>query len=211
MMQIRKRLFEGEALLGVQRIEGDRDELLSKLPISQQESARNHIEQMGSDRRVNEWLATRVLLYDLTGKDVSILYHENGSPYLSDHSCNISISHSNNCVAVFLSASLQVGVDIEGVSERIFKIRERFISDEESIDSENELIHLLLHWSGKETLSKLMNESEVDFKEHLRIKPFVPEQEGIFEAIELKTPEQRTYSVNYKVSKDMVLTWAVYE
>ena len=206
---MRKRVFDGEVLLGIQRIEGDRDILLSQLPVRQQESARRHVEEMGSDRRVNEWLASRVLLYDLTGKDVSVLYHDNGSPYLSDHSCNISISHSNNYVAVLLSATLQVGVDIEGISERIFKIKERFINDEESIDLDNELIHLLLHWSGKETLFKLMNKSEVDFKEHLHIMPFVPAEEGVFEAMELRTAKQRRYSVNYEVFEDVVLTWAV--
>ncbi len=207
-MRIYKRLFDEQALLAVRLIEDDRDSLLGQLPESQREEACEHIEEMGSDRRVNEWLATRVLLHDLTGKDVSILYHDNGSPYLSDQSCNISISHSKDYVAVLLSATLQVGVDIEGISDRIYNIKERFIDTSEYISKDNELIHLLLHWSAKETLFKLMKESEVDFKEHLRITPFSPEQHGVFEARELKTPMRRKFQVHYEVYDDLVLTWA---
>lgn len=211
MMQICKKFLDNRVLLGVQGIEGNRDSLLEKLPVTQREDARCHIMKMGSDRRVNEWLATRVLLYELTGKDVSILYHDDGSPYLSDDSCNISISHSNDYVAVLLSSTLKVGVDIEGISERIFKIRERFVNEEEFIDTDNELIHLLLHWSGKETLFKLMKKREVDFKKHLFVVPFKPKQSGVFEAIELRTALKRRFEVHYEVFDDLVLTWATVE
>ena len=208
-MRIHERFYEGEVLLGVQLIEGDRDALLMRLPEGQQHDLLSHVEEMGSDRRVKEWLATRVLLYELLGREVTILYHDNGSPYLSDGSYNISISHSRDYVAVLLSPSMHVGVDIEGVSERIYKIKERFVDESEYVAEDNELIHLLLHWSAKETLFKLMNESEVDFKEHLRIMPFVPEQEGVFEAMELKTLSRKKFQVHYGVYKDLVLTWAV--
>lgn len=208
-MLVRNENINNNALLGIKNITGSRDELLERLSGKQQEDAYAQIASMGSDRRVMEWLTTRVMLLEMLGKDIAILNSEEGKPYLSDYSYNISISHSIDYVAVLLSKDYRVGVDIEKISDRIFKIRDRFVSDKEFIGAGNSLIHLLLHWSAKETMFKFLNEVEVDFREHLFVHPFEPKEKGTLEATEYRTPAKKTYKINYELFEDNVLTWLV--
>ena len=72
------------------------------------------------------------------------------------------------------------------------KVASRFIrSDEEPAMMEGDEVYaLLLHWSAKEALFKLVGVEEVDFIRHLRIFPFSLSEEGEFEACEYRTGRQ---------------------
>lgn len=50
------------------------------------------LELIRTEQRRREWLASRVLLQELTGGSALIAYHPNGAPYLSGSSLHISIS-----------------------------------------------------------------------------------------------------------------------
>lgn len=95
-------------------------------------------------------------LQELTGGSALIAYHPNGAPYLSGSSLHISISHTKGYAAVLLQDHPAAGIDIEYRSERVSRIRSRFMNPEEEagIDKEYETEHLLLHWCAKETLLK---------------------------------------------------------
>ena len=84
-----------------------------------------------SEGRKSEWLSVRVLLKELTGSEPDILYHDNGAPYLPESSLHISISHTKGFAAVLLSPNKPVGIDIEYRSERIHRIKSRFLSETE--------------------------------------------------------------------------------
>lgn len=208
-MIIRKEHIGDYALLGIKKITGNRDELFQKLSIRQREEAQAGISNMRSERRVVEWLATRVLLSEMLDGEPIIENNSDGRPFLMDNSYHISISHTRDYVAVLLSKNYQVGIDIETISDRICRIKERFISEKEYIDDQNQVVHLLLHWSAKETIFKLLNENEVDFKEHLLVSSFMPKQKGTFEIYETKSKLSKTYTINYEILSDAVLTWAV--
>lgn len=208
-MIIRKEHIGNTALLGIQKIVGSKDELFNRLSPKQQEEAEQTISNMKSERRVIEWLATRVLLSELLEGDPMIENSSDGRPFLSDGSYHISISHTKDYVAILLSEKFQVGIDIETISDRICRIRERFVSEQEYIDEKNDVIHLLLHWSAKETMFKLLNESEVDFKKHLLISHFTPQQKGTFEVCETRSKQQKHFTIHYEIFPDAVLTWAI--
>ncbi len=83
-------------------------------------------------------------------------------------------------------------------------------SDEEPAMMEGDEVYaLLLHWSAKEALFKLMGVEEVDFIRHLRIFPFSLSEEGEFEACEYRTGRQERYRVRYVTHPDFVLTWII--
>lgn len=111
-------------------------------------------------------------------------------------------------MAVVLSAERTVGIDIEQYRDKILRLAGKFMSDEEleSVDSEHEIYHLLLHWSAKESLFKVMGEQDIDFKEHLRVYPFNLKEKGTFEVQEFKTLAQRKYTVRYRTDADFVIT-----
>ncbi len=167
------------------------------------------VERYGKSR-LHEWLAVRVLLKTLCGEEKEIAYHPSGRPYLKDDSYYISISHTRGYVAVALHPSREVGLDIEQYGTRVKKVSSRFIrpDEEPSVRNGDEIYTLLIHWSAKETLFKLMNTAEVDFIEHLHILPFTPTESGCFQAREYRTEELRTYEMHYLTHPDFVLTWS---
>ena len=94
-------------------------------------------------------------------------------------------------------------------SDRILKIRSRFMNPEEEagIDLEHEVEHLLIHWCAKETLFKIIGQEGVDFQKHLHVNPFPYLSSGTFKGRETRTEACREYELAYQVTPDYVLTW----
>lgn len=170
-------------------------------------------QRFSSDKRKLEWLAVRVLLKTLCGEEKEVAYHPSGKPYLVDGSAYISFSHTNGYVAVALHPLVEVGVDIEQYGNRVQRVASRFIRDDEwvSIAAGDEIYALLLHWSAKETMFKLMDDVAVDFINHLQIFPFEPKQTGVFYACEYRSEKKQKFHIHYDTHTDYVLTFACAE
>lgn len=156
-----------------------------------------------------EWLAVRALLYRISGKELEICYTENGKPYIADGSCHIGISHTKGYAAIILSPDFEVGIDIEQYGRRVEKVTAHYLrEDEKPTAYEGDPVwSLLLHWSAKETIYKCLNLLEVDLIKQLRIFPFQVQPEGVFRAVEYRTPQQREYIIHYRLHPDFVLTY----
>jgi 4'-phosphopantetheinyl transferase EntD len=113
-----------------------------------------------SNARRMEYICERALLKDMmNGKIVKIFHNEDGKPMLNN-GLNISISHTRGYIAIILSETKNVGIDIEYVSDRVEKISSRFMREDESAD---DIMSLLVHWCAKETLYKLFSSEHLDF------------------------------------------------
>ena len=169
--------------------------------------------RFSAEKRKQEWLAVRVLLKEILGEEKEIAYHPSGKPFLKDNSMHISFSHTHGYVAVALHPSAEVGVDIEQYGHRIQRVASRFIREDEkvSIASGDEIYGLLLHWSAKETMFKLMDDQAVDFIDHLHILPFVLQEQGLFEACEYRSGKEQRFLIHYDTHPDYVLTFACLE
>lgn len=196
-------------LIGIWKMEESREDLLKLFPEKQRQRALIYLQRFHSERRTIEWLSIRLMLYFLLHEEKIILNRADGKPYLQDGTHHISISHTLNYAALLLHKTLPVGIDIEVRSERIKKVAEKFISDDEYIDPESKTVHQLLHWSSKESLFKIMDEEGIDFKHHLHIHPFNPETKGIITATETRTALQRNFQIHYEVHPEYVLTWVI--
>lgn len=195
-------------LLGIWKMEETTEALLGMLDNrSWYEEAVNRF----PEKRLAEWLAVRVLLNTLCGEEKEVAYYPSGKPYLKDGSRHISISHTRGYVAVALHLSREVGIDIEQYGTKVERVASRFIRQDElpGFWRGSRIYSLLLHWSAKETLFKLIDSTEVDFIGHLRILPFIPSEEGEFKAQEYKTGQRGTFRICYLVHPDFVLTWTV--
>ena len=193
------------------------EELLSMLPDA--DSVQNEAEQQFSSefRRV-EWTAVRVLLYTVLDRQVHISYNEQGAPLLPDYEgLHISISHTKGYVAIALSETAVVGIDVEQIERldtsnqfndkekvpRVEKVRSRFMRNDEYAET---IVGMLLHWSAKETVFKVLGREGVDFQDEMKVQPFDETQyEGDFQLEDLK--EEDTYIIYYKVFDDFVLTY----
>lgn len=166
--------------------------------------------RFSAEKRKQEWLAVRVLLKEMLGEEKSIAYLPSGKPYLEDGSMHVSFSHTHGYVAVALHPSAEVGVDIEQYGTRVQRVASRFIREDEkvSIASGDEIVGLLLHWSAKETMFKLMDDQGVDFIDHLCVLPFLQEKSGTFKACEYRSDKEMEFLIHYDTHSDYVLTFA---
>ncbi len=192
---------------GIWKMEEDPELLLSQL--INKLDLEDFMQSTTSPARILERIAVRVLLKTLLNEEKTINYYSNGKPYLEDRSINISISHTKDYVAVILSNSPLLGIDIEYTSERVKRIRSRFISDLEYIDPKNEVSHLLLHWSGKETMYKALSREKINLKDNFHIKRFIPQLKGSFEASETFTEKNHQFKIQYIVTDDYIVTYTV--
>ena len=113
-----------------------------------------------SNARRMEYICERALLKDMmNGRILNIFHNEDGKPILNN-GLNISISHTRGYIAIILSETKNVGIDIEYVSDRVEKIASRFMREDESAD---DIMSLLIHWCAKETLYKLFSSEHLDF------------------------------------------------
>ncbi|MDL2223647.1 4'-phosphopantetheinyl transferase superfamily protein [Bacteroidales bacterium OttesenSCG-928-M11] len=199
---------KGDFLLGVKAISETSEKLFSQL--EKKELYLPYLEKM-SEGRKQEWLTVRLLLKELlSGEEKEIHYHPSGQPYFADNSYFLSISHTKGYVAVILNKHHPVAIDIENISPRIEKIQERFLSEreKENLSKENRLNHLLLHWAAKECLFKILGEEGVEYKSHLHIQKFQPlsKQWDSFSAKETRTDKRESYTIDYYISDDFVLS-----
>ncbi|MDE7377550.1 MAG: siderophore biosynthesis protein [Paraprevotella sp.] len=167
--------------------------------------------RFSSPKRRLEYAAVRALLYEMTSCPPDVFYASSGKPMLADSSLSVSISHTKGYVAVSLSRTGKTGVDIERYSERILSLRDRIVGTGETADG---VWSLLLHWSAKETVYKMMDCEGVDFVKHLCVSDFPEtnssrmEPGGRFRLFSSHPSCRQTYTVHYRLCPDFVLTYS---
>lgn len=207
---------ESELLYGIWKVTEPNEVLSASL-------VHSNFDYINNERREQEKLAVRILLKTLlNGEERCIGYYPSGKPYFSDNKGHISISHTKGYVAVALHPTFEIGLDIEQYSDRVRRISSRFIrSDEEPTilntiklkeiipSHSNEIYAMLLHWSAKETIFKIMGEVDVDFLSNIRIFPFDIQQNGTFKAQEFGSTSKHIFLVHYFLHSDFVFTYTV--
>ena len=103
----------------------------------------------------------------------------------------------------------KVGIDIECPTDKIQKLYKRFLSkqeQEELSDGKNRQ-QLLLAWSAKEALYKIIGKEAIDFANQLRIFPFCPEMTG--EMTAEHTPTGKLYYLSYILTEKYTLVYCI--
>jgi 4'-phosphopantetheinyl transferase len=170
-----------------------------------------NLKKITHDKRRIEFMAVRFLLSDLLGEYSRIEYKSDGAPYLPDKNINISISHSKNMVAIILHKK-RVGIDVEMLGRAIDKIADKFMSDvelENIMESDLKERYLLLHWSGKEAIFKLVREKGINFKKQIIVDPFGFSEEGKFYATFESAKLKKKIALNYTFVKNNAVVWCV--
>ena len=194
--------------LGLWRMDEDMAEILSRYPWMGE-----YVEELNnykSDRRKLELLTVRALLHEMLLMDGlsakrslrvgKICHNENGKPLLQGY--HISISHTKGFVAVMASKVHEVAVDIEYYDDRVKRIAQNFLRKDEDfkgIDS------LLVCWCGKETVSKLFSDANLQCCE-MRVTPFDVMSDWSCEIENLKS--QQKVNVDFELTMEYVLTYA---
>ncbi|MBK6264721.1 4'-phosphopantetheinyl transferase superfamily protein [Marivirga sp. S37H4] len=122
-----------------------------------------------------EFLAGRMLCFqafhDLQKTYQPIYRNVFGKPEMPDSNYSLSLSHTADYVVVIIGNGIDVGIDIEKPHEKMRKVAPRILTQEEMMFCNDQLLHFSKMWSAKEVLYKLYMKREIDFREHLFLKP----------------------------------------
>ncbi len=183
--------------------------LLQNASLSQSETTEWNSFQ--SESRKREWLTVRNALQILIpgSNGSSIYYNVNGKPQLQKEGF-ISISHSQEYIALLKTHVPEIGIDIEIIHPRIVKLSQKFLCEDEklSVGDENQLEKLHVMWGAKEVLYKIHSIGDIDFKKDLRVHPFIYKTSGELEASILKKGYQKDFKIFYEKIDQYMLSWA---
>lgn len=118
----------------------------------------------GTKRSERETEAEETLVAYVFGEDAKLAHHDTGEPYVvkGTEELNISISHSCNRLCLARSTKQvdsnirKVGVDVENVQERLFRLKDRYLTPSEQDALNLDALNLTLCWCAKEAVYKIV-------------------------------------------------------
>ena len=205
-----KKKLENEATIGVWHITESEEELtqLSATPTDEMEE----ISFIKSASLRRQRLAVRALLNTLFEEKVYLSHHDNGKPYLENNPVNISITHTDQFVAVILHEDQDCGIDIESLDRDFSAVEKKALSEDEIEDLEDEKRNeqLAIYWCAKEAIFKLLSRYNVDFAEQIEVERFRPRGEGELEATFIdKNEDEQEFELEYMTFERHVMVWVV--
>ncbi len=196
--------------IAIWEISESEEELYNMLQLDEKEQ--QHFQTLSLARQ-KQWLGSRVLLRTLlqTEQPIELNIDEHRKPFLNNFPFEISISHANHMAAVIIYEGKKVGIDIEKISERILKIKNKFLSTEELkfISSTNELEQLHVCWGAKESLFKLYGKGSLPFIDGIKINAFEYSKTGQVAASIAIPAYHANFNVQYLKYEDFMLTWVM--
>ena len=167
------------------------------------------LESVRPGKRLIEKAAVRALLATmlrLQNNSVccKIVYNAEGAPFLDDGSYNISISHTEGYVAVYLGRKCLPGVDVESRSPRALRLFHRFCKENASCEGED---HATLCWSAKECVYKVVGRRAADFRNSLIVRDFNPQPGGLIDLYLADGAVPCDFEAYYKIYDPFVLVW----
>lgn len=159
--------------LAIWKITEDIEFLERKVQFSSEDQIIYH--EIHHPAKALEFLVGRMLCFQAF-HDLGLPYrpvyrNEFGKPVIPDSEYNISLSHTADYVVVIIAYGIDVGIDIEKPHEKMRKVAPRIVNPQELILCDDRLIHFSKMWSAKEVLYKLYMKREIDFRQHLFLKP----------------------------------------
>ncbi|GAA4304988.1 4'-phosphopantetheinyl transferase superfamily protein [Nibribacter koreensis] len=200
--------LDENTVLGIWQIQEDVEELTFQL-LSLRPA--KELPFFKAEARRREWLASRLLVYLLLEKlnyPTAVLQkQETGQPYIEGADVHVSITHSGRWAAAVISATHQVGIDIELKGLKVQRAIQRFLNEQELMDVQDDEEKMHLYWSAKETLYKVYAQRELDFRKQLLVEDFLKRGAGTFIGKVVSPAQTFTYTVQYQIAKEFVLTY----
>lgn len=157
----------GKNRLGFWKIDGMEMRFESEFPeLAAQLSVRHPRTQL-------QRYASRLLLAEMLGEMPEVSKDENGRPLLTNHSLEISISHTEGYAAILLGAG-KLGVDVQHYKPNVMKVRDRFL-DERELEMAQDIETTTLFWAAKEAVYKYNAKPGLDFRDPITIHYIEPE------------------------------------
>jgi len=154
------------------------------------------------------FLAVRKLLQN-EDSELTIEYDSKGKPYLNKEK-GISISHSNEIVAIGISNEIDFGIDIQHKTDKVFKIQNKFLSEMESkfLGKKEDLESLIKVWSAKESIYKALGKQGVSFANDLEIET-INDKDFFRAGYYRKDNIKIKFDINFICMKEYIICYAM--
>ncbi len=159
--------------------------------------------------RKREFLAVRMLVKAMTGGFRDIHYSPSGKPSLDLNGPFISITHSQNMVAVILS-NKPAGIDAEKVGRNISDVASRFLSGYElewTSHTADPGKALLYCWCCKEAVYKMMDAGDVVFKKTILVEPVDVKKQKTGRVLFLHDGKTVEIETRHHFANDNIIVW----
>jgi len=165
-----------------------------------------------SEARRKEKLAVRALLNEIFDEKVYLGHHDNGKPYLHNMATEISISHTDDFVAIIIHPDEDLGIDVERLDRDFSAVEKKALSEDEidDLSEHKRSLQLAIYWCAKEAIYKRMSINGVNFAEQIEIDRFNPHDEGDLDAtFYYKDGTEDEFELQYMVFDNHVVVWVV--
>jgi 4'-phosphopantetheinyl transferase len=149
-------------MVALWRIEESKDNLFSMLPQPWKD-------QLNYNQLSPHNIAARILAHKLCPDFDCFEKDSFGKPYFESKNLKISITHSGNFAGFMYTSDDSCGIDIELISDRINRIKHKFLGEKENQFESLGLKGLYLVWCAKEALYKYYGLKGLDFKKNLKV------------------------------------------
>jgi 4'-phosphopantetheinyl transferase EntD len=153
-----------------------------------------------------------------------ILIADTRKPFLENEQYHFSISHCGDYAAAIVSKKERVGIDIELVTEKIERVKQKFTNEDEmlflndeykdfldqfGLEKKIEQEFLTMIWSAKETIFKWYGAGQMDFRQHMQLTGAIgfSDDELISLPFLFTKNEMRYFTVKAKMFGGFVLAW----
>ena len=207
-----RRKLDNKAEIAVWQVTETEEELLNITSVPTDELEEISLFRSESQRR--QKLAVRALINELFDEKMYLNHHDNGKPYLENCATNISITHTENYVAIITHEEEEVGIDIESLERDFSAVEKKALSEDEIDDlednSSNKNEQLAIYWCAKEAIYKRMSQNRVIYAEQIEVEKFRPKGEGELEATFIhKDEHEEEFDLEYMMFDRHVLVWLV--
>ena len=207
-----RRKLDNKAEIAVWQVTETEEELLSITSVPTDEL--EEISLFRSENQRKQKLAVRALINELFEEKMYLNHHDNGKPYLENCATNISITHTDNYVAIITHEEEEVGIDIESLERDFSAVEKKALSEDEIDDLEDNRSkkneQLAIYWCAKEAIFKRMSQNRVIFAEQIEVEKFRPKGEGELEATFIhKDEHEEEFDLEYMMFDRHVLVWLV--
>jgi 4'-phosphopantetheinyl transferase len=170
---LRYKTYKNGVHLALWQITESHDELQAMLPSEMLTDA--ELATIHHPQKQVEFFCSRLCIKYLADKlnlnYLGIKKDEHGKPYLVGCEWQMSLTHSVKYVAVVMHATKPLGIDLERKTEKLLRIKNKYLSESELEFANDNIEKLTILWSAKEALYKLYGKRKVIFKENLIVKP----------------------------------------
>ncbi len=131
-----------------------------------------HLQQIKNKKRRAEWMFIREVMSKNMPKGEDIIYDEHRKPFFKNSTHYLSISHSNEKIAISVNEKHETGVDLQYITDKIIRIKSKFLNEFELERVSDDPLQLTCHWCIKEALFKIYGKKDAFLKENFEVKDF---------------------------------------